>query len=121
MMVLKSNGEVVVDVVGNTPINRVFFSPDGYAILTADAQLTLYRRDGSIIGLREGMDDVRSVLIGKDQIYMMTEYTLIHYSVNSEQGDIFESHYPLQKLLWYSENELLLCSRSTAKFIQTKS
>ena len=120
MLVLKRDGEIAVDVAYPTPINRVFYSQNGYAVLTDDAMLTLYRKDGSMIGQRADMKDVRSVLIGNEQIYMMTEYTLIQYSISTEQGSLSEYHYPLQKLLWYAEDELLLCSRSTARYIRTK-
>ena len=73
-----------------------------------------------MIGQRADMQDVRSVLIGNENVYMMTEFALIQYTIEDTQGSVSEYHYPLQKLLWYSEDELLLCSRSTARFIRPK-
>ena len=120
MLVLEHDGEIIVDLTCDIPISRVFYSQHGYAILTENALLTIYRKDGSVIGQRADMKDVRSVLVGNENVYMMTEFALIHYTIEDAQGSVSEYHYPLQKLLWYSEDELLLCSRSTARFIRPK-
>ena len=100
MLVLNRSGEITVDATFSTPIDRVFYSPNGYAVLTDDTTLMLYHKDGSFIGQRADMENVRSVLIGDDLIYMMTEYSLIRYSIQSGQGNWYEYKYPLQKLLW---------------------
>ena len=118
MLVLNRNGDILVDVSQKSMINRVFCSKEGYALLKNDGVLSIYRKDGTMIGQRANAEDVRSVLIGSERIYMMTEHTLLQYTVASGQGEQTTYDFPLQKLLWYSEDELLLCSRSTARFIR---
>ena len=118
MLVLNRGGEILVDAIHENLIDRFFYSEDGYALLKHDGVLSIYRKDGSLIGQRADAGDIRSVMIGKERIYMMTEYTLLQYSIASGQGEQTTYDFPLQKLLWYSEDELLLCSRSTARFIR---
>ena len=120
MLVLDQKGNVTVDIPTEKKIYRTFHSQDGFALLGEDAVLSLYHKNGELIGQRENADDIRSVLIGKDTVYMMTEYSLLQYGIADGQGSQTDYKFPLQKLLWYSENELLLCSRSTARFIQTE-
>ena len=118
MLVLDGNGQITVSILSASQINRVFYSEAGYALLSEDGTLTLYHKNGSIIGQREHAQDIREVLIGQKHIYMITEYSLIEYSIENGQGTQTDFDFPLQQLLWYSEDELLLCSRSTARFIQ---
>ena len=118
MFVLNQNGSITVSILSASPINRAFYSEAGYALLTEDGRLTLYHKNGAIIGQRENAQDIRAVLVGQKQIYMITEYSLIEYSIEDGQGMQTDFDFPLQQLLWYSEDELLICSRSTARFIQ---
>lgn len=119
MLVFNRNGDITVSILSASPINRAFYSEAGYALLSEDGVLTLYKKNGTIIGKRENAQDIRAVLIGQEHIYMITEYSLIEYSMKDGQGTQTDFDFPLQQLLWYSEDELLLCSRSTARFIQT--
>ena len=118
MLIMDRKGNTLVDHFTDTPIHRVFLSDNGYALLDKDGILSLYHKDGQLIGQRATAYDVRSVLIGQNRVYIMTEYSLLEYNVADGQGTQTDFDFPLQKLLWYSENELLLCSRSTARFIQ---
>ena len=118
MLVLHKNGECLVDSAYDTYIDRVFYSKDGYALLFSDMTLVIYRKDGSLIGERADAKDIRSVLIGKEFVYMMTEYTIISYEIDTGKGTQKIYDFPMQKLLWYSEEELLLCSRSTARYVR---
>ena len=118
MLVLNRDGEIMVELPIETLIHRVFYSEHGFALLGSDATLSLYRKDGTLIGQRTDAQDIRSVLIGKDTVYMMTEHSLLQYTAADGQGTQTDYSFPLQKLLWYSEDELLLCSRSTARFIR---
>lgn len=118
MLVLHKNGECLVDSAYDTYIDRVFYSKDGYALLFSDMTLAIYRKDGSLIGERADAKDIRSVLIGKEFVYMMTEYTIISYEIDTGKGTQKIYDFPMQKLLWYSEEELLLCSRSTARYVR---
>ena len=120
MLILDRDGEILTDISTENTIYRAFYSDEGVALLESDATLSLYRKDGTMIGQRADADSIRSVLIGNENIYMMSENSLLKYSLTDGQGTQLDYNFPLQKLLWYSENELLLCSRSTARFIRTE-
>ncbi len=118
MVVLKTNGEIISETAYPNAIDRVFYSEEGYALLLGDGSLSVYRKDGSMIGRRADSDNIRSVLIGEHSVYMITEFSLIHHNTETGEGTQTDYDFPLQELLWYSEEELLLCTRSKARYIR---
>ena len=119
MLVLHRNGDTLVDMTFDTGIHRVYHCPDGYALGLSDGTLAIYTVDGTPIGQRADAGDIRSVLIGSETIHMMTEDTLMTYRIDSGESKSVTYDFTLQELLWYEENELLLCSRSTARYLDT--
>ena len=118
MLVLSRNGEIDVDMSYEAGIVRAFHTDEGYALLLADKTLAIYTKEGSLIGERTDAGDLRSVLVGENTVYMMSENSLMIYDIRHAESSLLTYDFPLQKLLWYSENELLLCSRSTARYLK---
>ena len=118
MLVLDHRGDIPVDMSFGKNIDRAFCSEYGYALLFSDGTLELYDVAGTLIGQRAEAGDIRSVLVGKEKVYMMTEFTLMSYDIQNGEGSQIQYDFPLQELLWYAEDELLLCSRSTARFLK---
>lgn len=117
MLILDRNGEIRSDVSYEEKILRAFHTEVGYALLLDDDRLLICDSDGELVDERTDQGDVRSVLIGKKMIYIMSENSLTVYDVAREESSVLTYDFPLQKLLWYAENELLLCSRSTARYL----
>lgn len=116
-LVLTSDGETPVDISFKKEIDRAFHHANGFAVLQSDGCLSIYRNDGTLIGERTDSKEVRSVLVGQDNVYLMTEHTLLQYRIDTGEGSLTTYDFPLQELLWYAEDELLLCSRSTARYL----
>lgn len=117
MLVLTRDGTTAVDMPFEMGIHRAYLCPDGYALLLADGTLSIYRADGTHLGSRADAADIRSVLVGRDTVHMMTENTLMTYHIESGQSKSTVYDFAVQQLLWYDEHELLLCSRSTARYL----
>ncbi len=120
MLVLKKNGETAVDVLYEQDIDRAFYTDLGYALLFHNGTLSLYDKEGTVIGHRADSQNIRNVLIGRQMIYMITDHALIEYNIETGNGAQTEYDFPIQDLLWYAEDELLLCSRSSARYIKIK-
>lgn len=119
MLVLHRNGEILVDMSFDTGIHRAYHCPDGYAISLTDGSLAIYTADGTLIGQRTDAGNIRSVLVGAETVHMMTEDTLMTYRIDSGDSNSTTYDFTLQELLWYAEDELLLCSRSKARYLNT--
>jgi hypothetical protein len=115
-LVLNRDGEISVDLSFDTPICRTFHSEMGFALLSDGGELSIYGKNGELIGIRQGAENIRSVLVGDETVYMMTDDTLMAYQIATGESAVTTYTYELQKLLWYSEDELLICSRSTARY-----
>ena len=118
MLILGQNGDTHVDITFDKTIERAFCSDHGYALRFSDGTLGIYDEAGTLIGQRGEAEDVRAVLVGEEKVYMMTEFTLMSYDIKTGEGSQTQYDFPLQELLWYAEDELLLCSRSTARFLR---
>jgi len=116
-LVLSREGEIVSDLPISSPILSAFHTDAGFAILCADGTLFIYDAEGMLIGARENAENIRSVLIGEKKVYMLTEYSLMIYDLQTGESSVETYNYPIQTLLWYAEDELLLCSRSTARYL----
>lgn len=118
-MVLKTDGKITVDMSFDTVIHRAYHCTDGYAILLADGTLSIYSKEGTLIGQRADAADIRSVLVGKNMVHMMTDQSVMTYRIDTGVSTLTTYDFTLQKLLWYAEDELLVCSRSTARYLNT--
>jgi len=119
MLVLHRKGDILVDMSFDMGIHRAYLCPNGYALSLSDGTLAIYTVDGILIGQRTDADNIRSVLVGAETIHMMTDHTLMTYRIKSGESSSVTYDFTLQELLWYDENELLLCSRSTARYLDT--
>lgn len=115
-LVLNRDGEISIDLSFDTPICRTFHSEMGFALLSDGGELSIYDKNGELIGIRQDAENIRSVLVGEETVYMMTGDTLMAYQIATGESAVTTYTYELQKLLWYSEDELLICSRSTARY-----
>ena len=115
-LVLNREGDILADLTFDDTICRAFHSEMGFALLSKGGELSIYSKNGELIGIREDAENIRSVLVGEETVYMMTDDTLMSYQIASGESAVTTYTFELQKLLWYSEDELLLCSRSTARY-----
>ena len=116
-MLLKRDGEIVCDLMFDSTICRAFPAAAGFAVCCEDGSLFVYDQAGELI-YRGDAEGIRSVLVGEKNVYMLTEYALTLYDIPTGESTVNTYDYPIQTLLWYAEDELLLCSRSTARYLR---
>ncbi|MBQ7321202.1 MAG: hypothetical protein IJW99_03820 [Clostridia bacterium] len=121
MLILNTDGEILSDLSFTQKITKAHYSEQGYALNLSDGSLQIFDRNGELLGARDEGENIHSVLVGEDRIYMMSEGELMtyHRETGSSTSQTFD--FSVHELLWYSEDELLLCSRSIARFLNLKS
>lgn len=120
-LVLNSNGTIGLELMFDTAVRRTFHSDEGFAFLMESGELFVYDKNGEPLVVQKDAENVLSVLIGSEMIYIMTNDTLRVYRMATDELSVIASYpYELQELLWYAEKELVICSRSTARYIHTE-
>ena len=73
MLILNTDGEILSDLSFTQKITKAHYSEQGYALNLSDGSLQIFDRNGELLGARDEGENIHSVLVGEDRIYMMSE------------------------------------------------